>query len=71
MLYRSQFILDLGTCGTALAWPARSQWMELTREPLETIGYGSERMAIEDLERWTRAFPQIRSAEAILTEVSK
>lgn len=78
MLVRLQFIVriyDAGgdsDCtsfsGTALAWPLDGKYglMTLTHEPLESIGYGSEAVAIADLDRWLERFPGIESAETVV-----
>lgn len=68
MLVRLQFIISLGTQGTALAWPADSKplGMRLTYEPLCSIGYGDESVAIADLDRWLETFPCITSVETVV-----
>ena len=67
MLVHLQFIVSLGDAGTALAWPADNKplGMRLTYEPLMSIGYGSEALAIEDTDRWFSLFPCIISVECV------
>jgi hypothetical protein len=72
MLVRLQFIVNLGVSqgyyqGTALAWPEMKYGnMQLTHEPLDSIGYGSEAVAIADLDRWLAKFPCITEAETVV-----
>jgi hypothetical protein len=68
MLVRLQFIVSLGDAGTALAWPADNKplGLRLTYEPLSSIGYGSEAVAIADLDRWLSLFPCITAAETVV-----
>lgn len=70
MLVRLQFIIRVHGAfkGTALAWPReeRSGAMLLTHEPLDSIGYGSEAVAIADLDRWLTQFPEIENVECVV-----
>jgi hypothetical protein len=65
-----QFVLSLDGTSTCLAWPRDCKraglGMHLTHEPLESIGYGSEEVAIADLDRWTDKYKNIISAECIV-----
>lgn len=78
MLVRLQFVVSIpyvegggfraGTDNTALAWPleGKSGRLYLTHEPLASIGYGSETVAIADLDRWLSTFPNIIEAETVV-----
>jgi len=70
-MWRLQFILSLGDSdSTVLAYPhdkkeGEAQRMRLTHSAFDTILYGSEHLAIDDIDRWARAFPWIIRVEAI------
>lgn len=68
MLIRMQFVVSIDATFTCLAWPSDTKraGMRLTHEPLESIGYGSEAVAIADLDRWLAAFPNISECELIV-----
>lgn len=67
MLVHLQFVITVPS-GTALAWPreVKHLGLTLTHEPLTSTGYGSEEVALEDLSRYSTAFPCIQSAECIV-----
>jgi hypothetical protein len=76
MLVYMQFQVSLGSSigdagvvvkHTALAWPSENKsGLYLTHEPLLSIGYGSEAVAIADLDRWLAKFPCIVEAETVM-----
>jgi hypothetical protein len=68
MLYYLQFTLRIHADITAVSWPCDDKHgdMWLTHDPLSSIGYGSEAVAVADLDRWLARFPQIFDAEAVL-----
>jgi hypothetical protein len=66
-LFHLQFIIRCDN-GTAVAWPLNAKHgnMWFTHDPLSSIGYGSEAVAIADLDRWLDKFPCIISAEVLV-----
>jgi hypothetical protein len=78
MLVRLQFVVRIygadgdsectSSSGTALAWPLEGKYglLALTHEPLDSIAYGSEAVAIADLDRWLEKFPDIIEAEYVV-----
>lgn len=60
MMYRLQFTLTVAQNVRALAWPYDFHGeLRLTDNIFNTILYGSEDLAIEDIPRWCQKFPQL------------
>lgn len=77
MLYHLQFTILIRAPragerdSRALAWPRdeKAGYLRLVANPLDSIGYGSEALALADLDRWYEAFDSILEAEVVMLPI--